>query len=47
MALVGLDDEFDEALEKFVKENRVDYPSKTFYLNQLVKKDLEKRGVLK
>ena len=46
MALVGLDDEYDKIIEKIVAEERRDIPSKTFYLNQLVKKDLEKRGLL-
>ena len=46
MALVGLDDEYDKHVEKLVDDNRREIPSKLFYINQLVRKDLEKRGLV-
>ena len=47
MALIGIDDEYDQLIEKLVEDERREIPSKTFYINQLVKVDLKKRGYLK
>ena len=46
MALISIDDELDLMIEKLVADERRDTPSKTFYINQLVKKDLQKRGLM-
>ena len=46
MTLVTLDDDLDQLIQKVVEENKLDFPHKAHYLNQLVKKDLEKRGLM-
>ena len=46
MALIGIDDEYDKLIEELVKDERREIPTKTFYINQLVKKDLQKRGLM-
>lgn len=42
MALATMDDELYRKLQEFVDNNSIDYPSVAFFLNQVVKKELDK-----
>ena len=42
MALATIDNDLYKELQEFVEKNSIDYPSVAFFLNQLVKKELEK-----
>ena len=40
MAMVNIDEEIHEQVSKMVKDQRVDYPTITFYVNRALKNQL-------